>query len=347
MDPVSGGDDKPAVTIYDVAAAAGVSPSTVSRTFSRPGRVSARTAARIRTVAQELGYRSDSISAPALPTRKKALGLLVSDVTNPFYFGIIRGAEKAAAERGYAMLLIDAQESQRIEGQMMARSLPLMDALLVASSRSSDSNLRQLGKQVPTVVLNRDVQGMPSIVTDNARGMRRAVEHLAGLGHTTIWYVAGPEASWADGMRWRAMREAGLELMVNVHRVGPYQPTTRDGHTIAEELLTRGAKAVICYNDLMAFGLLLALRDRGVAVPEQISVVGFDNSFGCELVTPALTTVAAPLIRLGELGVTNLVGLVNGGRWQSSAAVVVPVTLKVRQSTGPPHPRPPLAPPPV
>ena len=325
-----------AVTIHDVATAAGVSPSTVSRTFARPGRVSARTAARIREVAADLGYRTDSIEAPQLPSKKKAIGLSVSDVTNPFYFAIIRGAEAAAAQHGYSVLLIDAQENERIERQNMARAMPLIDALLVASSRISDTHLRQLGKHVPVVVLNRDVQGMASIVTDNERGMRRAVEHLAELGHTHIWYVAGPEASWADGVRWRSLREAALELVLSAHRVGPFQPNMREAHRMADELLSRGAKAVVCYNDLMAFGLLQALRERNVRVPEQVSVVGFDNSFGCELVSPQLTTVAAPLSRLGSLGITNLVGLINGATWRSRAPVVMPVLLKVRGSTAPP-----------
>lgn len=325
------------VTIYDVATAAGVSPSTVSRTFARPGRVSARTAARIREVAAELGYRTDTIEAPPrLPSKKKAIGLSVSDVTNPFYFAIIRGAEAAAAQHGYSVLLIDAQESEQIERQNMGRAMPLIDAMLVASSRISDTHLRQLGKHLPVVVLNRDVQGMASIVTDNERGMRRAVEHLAELGHSHIWYVAGPEASWADGVRWRSLREAALELVLNAHRVGPFQPNMREASRIADELLARGATAVVCYNDLMAFGLLQALRERGVRVPEQISVVGFDNAFGGELVTPQLTTVAAPLSRLGGLGITNLVGLINGATWRSRAPVVMPVILKVRGSTGPP-----------
>lgn len=325
-----------AVTIYNVATAAGVSPSTVSRTFARPGRVSARTAARIRDVAAELGYRTDAVEAPVLPSKKRVIGLSVSDITNPFYFGIIRGAEAAAAQHGYSVLLIDAQENEQIERQNLGRALPLIDGILVASSRISDTHLRQLGKQVPVVVLNRDVQGMASIVTDNERGMRRAVEHLAELGHTHIWYIAGPEASWADGVRWRSMREAAIELVLTVHRIGPFQPNMRDSDKIVDELLAKRAKAIVCYNDLMAFGLLQALRARGVRVPEQISVMGFDNAFGGELVTPQLTTVAAPLSRLGSLGVTNLVGLISGATWRSRAPVVMPVMLKVRESTGPP-----------
>ena len=114
------------VTIYDVAAAAGVSPSTVSRTFARPGRVSARTAARIREVAQDLGYRTEAIEAPpALPSKKKAIGLSVSDVTNPFYFGIIRGAEADAAEHGYAVLLIDVDYAIR-DARVLARRVATM-----------------------------------------------------------------------------------------------------------------------------------------------------------------------------------------------------------------------------
>ncbi|MGA4508611.1 LacI family DNA-binding transcriptional regulator [Propionibacteriaceae bacterium G1746] len=323
-------------TIYDVAAAAGVSPATVSRTFSRPGRVSAKTAEHIRAVAADLGYRAEQIAAPVLPAKRKALGLAVADITNPFNFGIIRGAEEAAAQHGYAIVLIDTRESDQLERTLLNRTLPLLDAMLVASSRVSDTHLRQVGKQLPVVVLNRHVSGMPSIVTDNERGMRRAVEHLAELGHRQIWYVAGPEASWADGVRWRAMRESALELVLTAHRVGPNVPTMREAPAIADELLSRGAKAVICYNDLLAFGLVLALRQRGVSVPEQMSIIGFDNAFGCDLLSPGLTTVAAPLGQLGELGITNLVGLLGGAKWRSATPLRVPVKLIVRGSTAAP-----------
>lgn len=333
-------DGPRAVTIYDVAAATGVSPSTVSRAFSRPGRVASSTARRVHQVAHELGYRSEHVfRAPRGGSpRTKTIGLAVSDIANPFYFPIIRGAEHAAAATGFTLLLADAQESDAAERKMLARALPLIEGLVIASSRLSDTDLRTLAKTVPVVVLNRSVPGLQSVVPDTGRGMRRAVEHLAALGHRHITYIAGPEASWADGSRWRALREAATELELREYRIGPVMPTVGGGRGAAQAVAERGDQAVIAYNDLIAMGLVAGLREFGRTVPGDVSVVGFDNIFAADLITPPLTTVAAALTVLGETAVRHVLALVAGAGGTDSRLrrpVVVPTRLLVRGSTGP------------
>jgi LacI family transcriptional regulator len=322
-------------TIYDVAAASGVAPSTVSRAFSRPGRVNAETAARIRAVADEMGYRANPL-ARALPTGKTALlALVVSDVTNPFYFEIIRGAERAATQADYTLLVADVHESAAAERKALERALPLVEGVVLGTSRMSDSAIRVMAQQRPTVVLNRVLTGIPSVITDNARGTRRAVEHLAELGHRTIGYVAGPEASWADGMRWRAMREAAHELDLRVQRLGPVTPTLAGGAEAASLVAGSPLTAVVAYNDLVAIGLMRGLAAAGVRVPRDVSVVGFDDIFGAELCSPALTTVAAPLSALGRYAVeTLLTGMASRTPPQVRPALL-PAELVVRESTGP------------
>ncbi len=322
-------------TIYDVARVAGVSPSTVSRAFSRPGRVSAQTAERIRKVAEELGYRSREVTRAAAKTTTKVLGLAVADITNPFNFRVIRGCQSAAAEAGFVVTLNDAQESEALEREMLRRSLPLLDGLIIASSRLSDTELRTLAKSLPVVILNRRVSGLHCIVPDMAHGVRKAAEHLMALGHRNITYLAGPEASWADGMRWRAVRESARELGFTEHRVGPFAPTLQGGRGAAEVIAARRLKAVVCFNDLMAIGLMQGLAERGIKVPEQVSVVGFDNIFASALVTPGLTTVAAPLTMLGDSAVRYITATLTGHKTPETGPVLVPVRLIVRQSTGP------------
>lgn len=161
---------------------AGVSPSTVSRAFARPGRVSSATARRIHEVADRLGYRAEQPHRAATPVRSRVIALAVSDITNPSYFGIIRGAEKAAHDNDFTLMVADARESAEEARRMLARHLPLVDGLLVTSSRLSDSDLRGLARQTPLVVINRRVPGLPCVHLDNARGVRRAVEHLARWG---------------------------------------------------------------------------------------------------------------------------------------------------------------------
>ncbi|MDA8438329.1 MAG: LacI family DNA-binding transcriptional regulator [Propionibacterium sp.] len=323
------------VTIYDVAREAGVSVSTVSRAFSRPGRVSAETARLVHEVASRLGYRSQAIYRTPRATKTGMLGLLVSDVTNPFYFGIIRGAELAAHRAGVSITLVDSQESRSLERRLVEHTLPTVDGLIVASSRVSDTDLRAVGKQVPIVILNRHVSGLPCVLPDTRSGMQQAVDHLVGLGHRRMAYLAGPPTSWADGQRWRTFRDACLGLGIANHRCGPVSPTVRGGEDAADEVLRDPVTAVVAYNDLVAIGLMRALIRRGVRVPADISVVGFDNTFASDLVTPGLTTVAAPLTALGEQAVRAVLHPTDPTSRTSDAPVSLPVRLVVRASTGP------------
>ena len=223
-------------TIYDVAQAAGVAASTVSRAFARPGRVNAETASRIFEAAQSLGYRTASLPGIA-SSRTKTLALVVTDITNPFYGDIIRGAHEAAGELGYTLLLSHTQEDAQLEREWTERELRAVEGVLLTSSRMSDQAIRMMAKQKPVIVLNRRLPEVPSILIDNARGVRRAVEHLTELGHDSITYVAGPESSWTDGVRWQALREAAYELDVRVRRVGPCNtPTVQAGFGRAGEI---------------------------------------------------------------------------------------------------------------
>lgn len=326
---------KQAVTIYDVARAVGVAPSTVSRAFARPGRVNAETAERIRAAATQLGYRANPLARALSTSRTQMLALMVSDVTNPFYSELIRGAQTAASDAEYTVLLVDARESDTVEREALERVLPAVEGVVIGSSRMSDSAIRTIAKQTAMVVLNRSVADVPSVVSDNPRGMRRAAEHLGELGHTSITYVAGPEASWADGVRWRALREAGYELELGTRRIGPFAPTVAGGARAAADLAAQSpaATAAVAYNDLMAVGLIRGLEHAGLQVPEDISVVGFDDILVSQLVTPPLTTVAAPMHTMGHTAVRNLLAIIKGAQAATGDAFVLPTKLVVRGST--------------
>jgi LacI family transcriptional regulator len=221
--------------------------------------------------------------------------------------------------------------------EALERIVPVVDGVIISSSRMSDSTLQLAAKQKPMIVLNRHLVGVPSVVTDNARGVRRAVEHLAELGHEGVTYVAGPEASWADGMRWRALREAGLELHLPTRRAGPFAPTVEGGRTAALRLLDHLPTAVLAYNDLVAIGLMLGFAAAGVRVPHDVSVIGFDNILPAGLVSPGLTTVAAPVRTMGTTAVKNVVAMIRGALPRNEAASVVPTRLVVRESTARPR----------
>ena len=321
-------------TIYDVAKAAGVATSTVSRALSQPGRVNFETAEHVRQVAHDLGYHSTRIERRAV-RRTSLLAVLVADITNPVFFGMIRGAERTAAHAGYSMLIMETQESEPTEREALARVQPLVDGIVLTSSRMSDGAIREVAKRGPLAVLNRTVGQVPSVTSDNVRAIKRVAEHLAETGVEAISYLAGPDASWSNGMRWRGLREAGLDLNLKVRRLGPVEPTMRGGEAAAQEWLQQRTQGVIAYNDLVAIGFLRAVRAAGVAVPEDVRVVGFDNIVDAELVPPGLTTIAVPLVSLGSAAVNHLLKS-SRRRPEELEPVLLPARLVVRGSTAAP-----------
>ena len=321
------------MTIYDVAEAAGVAPSTVSRAFSRPGRVNAETGQRIVQIAEEMGYRARPQARAPQGARTGMLAVVLADVSNPVFYESVRGAGTACEAAGYTLLLAETAESAVRERATLERVLGSVDALVLNASRISDSAVRQVAKLKPVVVVNRVVPGVPSVIVDTARGTFHTVEHLAELGHGSITYLAGPEASWADGMRWRGLRKAGEELGMHIRRAGPYDPTVKGGVEAAAEWRTHRASAVVAYNDVMAVGFMRAAIESGAQVPADVCVVGFDNTTVSELVTPALTTVAAPLYELGKVAAQNALAIAGGARSRSTEPMRLPTRLVVREST--------------
>ncbi|MCO8269215.1 LacI family transcriptional regulator [Actinoplanes sp. TRM 88003] len=319
-------------TIYDVAREAGVAASTVSRAYARPGRVNADTARRIFEAAEKLGYRTANALQPRAGAVQHAIALVVADVTNPFYGDIIKGAYEAAREAGYQLILSHTNESPKVERQTIEQELAQVDGVVIASSRMTDSALRMVAKQKAVVLLNRIIPEANCVLNDAERGIRRAVEHLAALGHEKITYVAGPETSWSDGVRWRALRQGAAELGLEARRLGPYEPTVLAGLSAALRVVETDATAVQAYNDQLAIGIVKGLSRLGVTVPDQVSVVGFDNIIFDELVEPQLTTIASPLYRMGFTGMQNCIAVAQGAK-PSGRPLVLPVRLVVRGST--------------
>ncbi|WP_020577536.1 LacI family DNA-binding transcriptional regulator [Actinopolymorpha alba] len=325
-------DQQRAPTIHDVAARCGVAASTVSRAFSRPERVNAATRQRILDTAEQMGYQPNPI-ARALPSgRTRTLGLLVPDITNPFFLDLIRGAERAAATAGYTLVLADTEESSDTETTVVDRLAGAVDGFVLASSRLSDSRLRAAYARKPLVVVNRRVPPVPGVLIDSAQGTRQAVEHLASLGHRRIAYLAGPRASWSDARRWRALQTVARRRGLHAVRIGPLAPTVDAGVAGADAVLLEDVTAVVTFNDLLAIGVLRRLRARGIDVPHQISVVGCDDIFGADFCHPPLTTLTAPIEAAGRTAVDQLLGLLD-----NSAAprrdIVLPTRLTIRDST--------------
>jgi LacI family transcriptional regulator, galactose operon repressor len=324
--------DRP--TIYDVATAAGVATSTVSRSFSTPNRVNAETRQHVLAVAARLGYRPNPHARALLSGRHYTVAMVVSDITNPHYFELIRGAEMRAKASEYTLVLVNAEESPRIEYDQIQRLVPAVDGFVLAASRLPDENLTQIAAQRPTVLMNRQVRGLPSVVLDHVSGCRQIVEHLAPLGHRHLVYLAGPENSWMAATRWSALRHAADALGLRSQRIGPFTPKVSQGGPAADGALHSRATAIVAHNDLLAIGVLQRLRQRSVRVPEDVSVVGFDDIFAAELCTPSLTTLGGAHAEVGRAAVEILLQANGPARHGADPPqVALPTELMLRSST--------------
>lgn len=326
-------------TIRDVAALSGVTASTVSRALSTPGRVNFRTRARIEAAAAQLNYVPNPQAKALSSGRTRAVAVLVADITNPFYFDIIRGTQHQLKAAGYTQLLVDTEESDEVEINTLEQMRQTADGVILTASRLSDQALVEAGSKMPLVTINRDVAGVPSVILDTPTATNQALDHLISLGHSRIAYLAGPETSSSSMRRWAALSAAAMERSVDVVRLGPFAPRTYSGAAAADALVHSGSTAGIAFNDLIAIGMLARLRERGLRVPEDMSIVGCDDIFGADFCSPPLTTVTAPVEQAGRVAVTMLLSQLNPGHGTlPRSQSLLPTYLTIRGSTAaPPH----------
>ncbi|WP_433891218.1 LacI family DNA-binding transcriptional regulator [Streptomyces sp. CA-111067] len=323
------------VTINDIAAATGFASSTVSRALSRPGRVNPVTRRRIEAVAREMSYVPNTQAGAHTPGRTETIAVMVSDVTNPFYFDLIRGTQHQLKAAGYANLLLDSENSGELESHMLSKVRRSIDGAILTASRLSGRLLATLDADLPLVAINRRVHGVQSVVIDSPSGVRQAAEHLISLGHREIVYLSGPENSWANEARWRSLSTVAGQHGLSARRLGPFPADRMSGSAAADALINTGATACITFNDLLAINMLARLDERGVGVPREISIVGCDDIFGSDFCHPSLTTLTAPGEQVGRVAVSMLLARLENGASATRRSAVLPTHLTVRESTGP------------
>jgi LacI family repressor for deo operon, udp, cdd, tsx, nupC, and nupG len=328
--------------IKDIAQRLGVSPATVSRALSGTGLVAEPTLSRIREAASALNYRPN-VSARNLRTRRSmAVLMVVRDIGNPFYLEVMKGVEQAAREAGYSVLMGNTENDpdREIEYFDMLRDghadgMILMTGKLPSSLRD-DPALADL----PLVIALESIEGLglPHVQVDNMAAAREAVAHLVGLGHRRIAHITGPVPEVMASQRrdgWRAaIAEAGISMPDQYEQRGDY--LLRTGQVLCGTLcdLPQPPTAIFCGNDEMAFGALHELHRRGIAVPGEVSVVGFDDIYLSEAVFPPLTTVSQPRAEIGSEAMSLLLDIIGMGR-RPEQPVVMPTRLKIRGTTGP------------
>jgi LacI family transcriptional regulator len=323
-----------AATIKDVARLAGVSQSSVSRTLATPDRVRAETRQRVERAVAQLGYHPNQLARGLSTGRTGLIGFVVPDIANPFFGGIVKASQRRARELGLSLLLADSEEDPVIEMDLVRALTKQVDGFVLCAPRAGDDDLRSVCDGIPAVLLNRRVGQLPSIVFDNADGIRQALAHLAALGHRSVAYVAGPRTSWVNRERLRAVRTIAAGMNLGSVEAASVSPDFEGGVAAADLVLASSATSVIAYNDMVALGLISRLAARGVRVPDDISIIGFDDIPAAALVTPALTTVSQPEDQCGRAAIDLLANLLNDVERPAGVRASVPTRLIVRASTG-------------
>ena len=298
------------VTIRDVAARAGVSVATVSRVFNQKGPIREETVRKVMDVAGAMQYVPHA-GARSLSTRStRTIGVVLPDLHGEFFSEVIRGIDVAARANGYHLLL-SGSHADRDEMRAVVQAVRgLVDGLIVMSPDLEPAALvAELPAGIPAVLLNAKADGRPSITIDNAGGARDVVRHLASLGHKRIAFITGP-AHNNDAEQ----RRRGFRAGVKAHDITPVEIagdfTEDSGYEAAKKILALKPRptAVFAANDSMAIGALSGFRDAGVAVPDKIALVGFDDIPIARFLDPPLTTVKVPIAELGRRGLELLIG---------------------------------------
>lgn len=333
-----------AVTLSDIAERAKVSPSTVSRALSRPDQVARATRERILAIVEELDYQPNVLARGLRQRQSSIVGLVVADILNDFHAMVAKGVQDAAYRRGYTVMFGNTDEDPNREERFLQalNQYRFAGLIIVPTERSRD--LLERFARTPVVEIDRASgrQGAHVILADNIDSSRAAIEHLAAIGHTRIATIAGSPtvttgAERLEGYR-QGMRSAGLTvddaLVVHAER-----HDERSGFDAMRRLLTlpagRRPTAVFAFNNQVTAGVLRALKQTGVPVPERCSVIGFDDSRWAQLMTPALSVIAQPARDMGYLAAERLFSLIENPSLPGTVTRLS-TDLVLRESTAPP-----------
>ena len=323
------------VTVRDVAQKAGVSISTVSRVLTGSARVSPELRQRVIDAVEELGYRPNALARGLRMRRTAVIGLLIPDISNPFFGQLARVVEDAANNRGYSILLCNSQNSRAREVQYLdLLRQQQVDGVLVVTSGAMGEELEEFFKLTGAAVLALDrripqFKG-PWIGGDPYPGARQAVQHLLDLGHRNIGLVRGVEGNISSDERYKALNRALVEAGLPEERWtwgGEYTLETgiAAGLALAELPAQKRPTAVIATSEFSAYGLIEGVSRHGISVPDQLSVVGYDNTAFAEVFRPALTVIAQPIEEMGELAVDFILRMINNAEQEEQLPPVAPV----------------------
>jgi LacI family transcriptional regulator/LacI family repressor for deo operon, udp, cdd, tsx, nupC, and nupG len=338
-------NDRP-ISIQDIARAAGVSHSTVSRALHDSPLISLEVRQRIQQLAQEMGYTPNQVAQSLKGRRTNTVGVVITSISDPFLARVVRGIEDVARTAGVQVLLsISNNDPEQEMALIDAFHRRRVDGIISSTSRIDEAHLKRLVKsRMPAVLINQPAPAEAGLVrtvqVDDYASAQQAMAHLLSLGHRAIGFLGAGNRARSNGIRLSAYRDAlhaagiaGDETWIKVapQQSRYYADDVADGQALLPELLHANVSAVFCYNDTIAVGALLACRELGIAVPGQLSVMGFDDVELAHYVTPPLTSIHQPKLRMGEQAMRMLLDLIAG---QPVHNQMLATTLVIRRSTG-------------
>lgn len=332
-------------TIREVADAAGVSTATVSRALSNPEVVEEATRRKVMKAVERLGYSPNAAAKSLRTLRTGKLLVTVPDIANPFFSLIIQGIETAAQRQGYAVLLGDTRhEPEREERYALMLQRQEADGLIFLGHRLPKSLEAWRRRHVGLAPIVNGCEfsprlGVPSVHIDNEAAAHLAMDHLYGLGHRRLGVITGPLVSPLSRGRLRGVNSRAAEQRAERHlSIVHGDFSIESGAACATQLLSRPdpPTAIFCFSDEMAIGVLDYAHQRGLRVPVDLSVMGFDDIRFARYVTPALSTISQPMLEMGTETVRLLLQILTGGKTDRTS-VVLPHELIVRASTAAPR----------
>ncbi|HRC45834.1 MAG: LacI family DNA-binding transcriptional regulator [Ilumatobacteraceae bacterium] len=315
-----------AVTLADVAVEAGVHPSTVSRVLSRPQLIGEPTRTAVHAAIHKLGYTPNRAARQLAGGRIGAIGVLVPDITNPFFAHVVRSVQQGCRRNGLTMLLADTDQREADELSEARALAGSVDGFVACSPVAATQQWLQVVGTAPLVFVNRRANGVASVALDQQAIIELGVTHLRAAGHRSIAVVRGPHSYWSSRERDRVVRR-----LPGLVTYGPVRPDFEAGIALATDLMRSNVTGVLAFNDVQALGIVAGYRAAGRSVPRDLSVVGSDDIADAAMSDPPLTTVAAPVQQLGDAAFDLLARLLAGAIERPE--ITLPVTLTVRAST--------------
>jgi DNA-binding LacI/PurR family transcriptional regulator len=317
-------DSRP--TIHDVARLSGRSKSLVSLALSGSPKVSNESKTRILKAAEELGYRPNQAARSLAVRRSKTLGVLILDLHNPVFAEILDGVQKEVREHGFSTMLVTGGDDPVFEQSEIETLLQFqIEGLILISHRLSDASLRKITSEVPTVILTRDDISLPGVDTvsnDDIAGAALGVDHLVQLGHSEIIYLSGGDNPVSHSRVTGYLQAMKRHKIAKSSRVIAGGLTNAAGYAAAVKALEFNPTAVFAANDIAAMGAIAAIADRGLRIPEDVSVIGYDGISLGGLRNINLTTISQPLADIGRLAANRLVERINNPKLRSKKTQV-------------------------